>query len=204
METQIVDFNGLSDEKVMEYLQGGNERAFEEITHRFQERLTHFLFRFTRNRLDAEDLCQETLFRLFKARNSYVPLAKFSTWLFTIASNLAKTHYKKSSRMHITSIQDSVESEESQRYMDLPDHGLLPDRVTEDRMVMKALYEALEKLPEDFKQVVVLRDLQNLSYEEIEEITGLAMGTVKSRINRGRVRLQALLKNVVDPETYFS
>lgn len=80
--------------------------------------------------------------------------------------------------------------------MEIPDETFAPDRHTESTIQDHYIQEALKQIPEEFREVVVLRDVQQLSYEEIAEITGLPMGTVKSRINRGRTKLQALLKDV--------
>lgn len=191
----------LSDEDVMERFQSGYEKAFELLVDRYKHRIHNFLFRYTHDHLDAEDLTQETFYRVYRCRNSYERIAKFSTWLYTIANNLAKSHYKKKSRMHTMSLNYGDENSEDIE-MELPDFSNIPENVVHDSMNMEYLEYALKRLPEDFRNVIVMRDIQNLTYEEIEQITGLAMGTVKSRINRGRVRLQKILGKIVKAETY--
>jgi len=123
--------------------------------------------------------------------------------MYTIAINLAKSLYKKKKRMtKVTIHEDPNDSED--RPMKLEDTDILPDDSLHEKMCIDELENALMQLSEDFREVVVLRDIQQLSYEEIAEIADLPMGTVKSRINRGRAQLQELLENYVYPETISS
>ncbi|GAA5521100.1 sigma-70 family RNA polymerase sigma factor [Aliifodinibius salicampi] len=190
----------LSDEDLMEHFQSGYEQAFNLLVERYQDRLHNFLYRYTHNHNDCEDLVQETFFRVFRSRHSYERIAKFSTWMYTIAINLAKSLYKKKKRMtKVTIHKDPDDSED--RPMKLEDPDILPDDVLHEKMCMDELEKALMELSEDFREVVVLRDIQQLSYDEISEIADLPMGTVKSRINRGRAKLQELLEDHVFPGT---
>lgn len=196
--------NQLSDEDLMESFQSGYEQAFNVIMARYQERLHNFLFRYTRNHLDCQDLVQETFLRVYRCRNSYERIARFSTWLYTIAGNLAKTQFKKSSRMTMNSLSGYGDDERDEQEIEISDWTYVPDQEVEEQINIEHLMKALDRIPAEFKDVVIMRDVQNLTYEEIEQITGLAMGTVKSRINRGRVRLQKLLKNVYGEETFVN
>lgn len=190
----------LSDEDLMERFQSGYEQAFNLLVKRYEDRLHNFLYRYTHNHQDCEDLVQETFFRVFRSRHSYERIAKFSTWMYTIAINLAKSLYKKKKRMTTVTIHKDPDDSED-RPMKLEDDGILPDDSLYEKMCIDELEKALMKLSEDFREVVVLRDIQQLSYEEIAEIADLPMGTVKSRINRGRAQLQELLENYIYPET---
>ena len=190
----------MSDEDLMEKFQSGYEQAFNLLVERYEDRLHNFLYRYTHNHQDCEDLVQETFFRVFRSRHSYERIAKFSTWMYTIAINLAKSLYKKKKKMtKVTIHKDPDDSED--RPMKLEDTDILPDDSLHEKMCMDQLEKALKELSEDFREVVVLRDIQQLSYEEIAEIADLPMGTVKSRINRGRAQLQELLENYYQPET---
>lgn len=190
----------MSDEDLMEKFQSGYEQAFSLLVDRYQNRLHNFLYRYTNNHQDCEDLVQETFYRVFRSRHSYERIAKFSTWMYTIAINLAKSLYKKKKRMtKVTIHKDPDDSED--RPMKLEDTDILPDDSLHEKMCIDELEKALQELSEDFREVVVLRDIQQLSYEEISEIADLPMGTVKSRINRGRAQLQELLENYVYSET---
>ncbi|MEX0609048.1 MAG: sigma-70 family RNA polymerase sigma factor [Balneolaceae bacterium] len=195
--TSVKNYN---DEDLMEYFQEGKELAFNELVHRYQVRLHNFLFRYTKDHQDCEDLVQETFLRVHKSKHSYERIAKFSTWMYTIALNLAKSLYKKKQRMYKISIHKD-ESDPDDRELVLEDERILQDDALHEKLCMEKLEKALMELPQEFREVVMLRDLQQLSYEEVTEITGVPMGTVKSRINRGRAQLQLLLKNYVQMGT---
>lgn len=192
----------LSDEDLMELFQAGNESAYNMLFERYKKRIFHFLYRYTHNEGDSEDLLQETFMRVYRSKHSYNRIAKFSTWLYTIALNLAKTHHKKRTRMEMVSFHTD-EGQQSFEVTDmLDDRDLEPDRMYQKRTVVRYIEKALQRISTDFREVLVLRDIQGLSYEEISEVTGFPMGTVKSKLNRGRVQLQQLLRRMtVDPNT---
>ena len=150
-------------------------------------------------RVAVKNLLQETFLRVYRNRHSYQRIAKFSTWLYTIAGNLARSEYRKRKRRRMYSLQ-SVNRDNEEYELQLPDETFRPDNHAESTIQDKYIQDALNEIPESFREVVVLRDVQQLAYEEIAEITGLPMGTVKSRINRGRSKLQALLKDVYDTQ----
>lgn len=190
----------LSNEDLMEYFQAGYEEAFNILVHRFKDRLHNFLYRYTHDHQDCEDLVQETFLRVYRSRHSYERIAKFSTWMYTIALNLAKSLYKKKQRMTTVTIHQD-ESDPDDRPMKLEDTGVLQDQSLHEKMCVDHLKKALDELNNDFREVVVLRDIKQMAYDEIAEITDLPMGTVKSRINRGRAQLQDILESYVYPET---
>lgn len=191
-----------TDEDLMEYFQEGREPAFNELVKRYTDRLHNFLYRYTHNHQDCEDLVQETFLRVHKSKKSYQRIAKFSTWMYTIALNLAKSMYKKKQRMHKVSIHKD-ESDPNDFEMLIQDKNILQDEELHQKLSLEQLEKALMNLAPEFREVVVYRDLQELSYDEIAEITGVAMGTVKSRINRGRAQIQAMIESYVDMGTTF-
>jgi RNA polymerase sigma factor (sigma-70 family) len=191
----------MSDEDVMEQLQNGVVQAFDIIVYRFKDRLHNFLFRYTHNHEDCEDLVQETFLRVYRSRYSYQRIAKLSTWIYTIALNLAKSMYKKKQRMSTISIH-ADESDPDDREFEIRDTAILQDDELHLKNSMEELEKALMQLNDDFREVIVLRDIQQLTYEEIAEITGTAMGTVKSRINRARIQLQEIIGDYVNSETF--
>jgi len=198
------ELNQMSDEDLMEKFQSGYEEAFNILIDRYTDRVHNFLYRYTHNHQDCEDLVQETFLRIYRSRNSYERIAKFSTWMYTIAINLAKSLHKKKQKMTKISMHKDPNDEED-REIDIIDPNLTPDNVVNERMCVDQVEKALQKISEEFREVVVLRDIQQLSYEEITEITGLPMGTVKSRINRGRSHLQEILETYnVNMETILS
>jgi RNA polymerase sigma factor (sigma-70 family) len=192
----------LNDEDLMELFQEGHEVAYDILFERYKKRIYHFLFRYTHNENDSEDLVQETFMRVFRSKSSYSRIAKFSTWLYTIALNLAKTHYKKKLKMDMVSFQSDEGYQTIEVTEMIDDHEFEPDRMYQKRSTVRYIENALQKTSADFREVLILRDIQGLSYEEISEVTGFPMGTVKSKLNRGRVQLQMLLRRMTaDPYT---
>jgi RNA polymerase sigma-70 factor (ECF subfamily) len=121
-------------------------------------------------------------------------VAKFSTWIYTIAINLAKTKLIKKQKYKVFSISTAYEDEEKD--FDIKDEAYLPDVDANSKFQEAYIQKALESIPENYRKLVILRDVEDFSYEEICEMTGLPMGTVKSRINRGREKLQKLLNDI--------
>ena len=199
---KAVSVKDYSDEDLMEYFQNDHEPAFTELVRRYQDRLHNFLYRYTHDHQDCEDLVQETFLRVHKSKASYERIAKFSTWMYTIALNLAKSLYKKKQRMYKVSIhKDPNDSEDFE--MHIEDPNILPDQQLHEKLSLEQLEKALMSLPDDFREVVMLRDLKEMTYEEISEMTGIPMGTVKSRINRGRAQVQHMIESYVDLGTSF-
>ena len=185
----------MSDEDLMSQFQAGTVEAFDILVGRYKDPLTNYIYRFLGDMKECEDLLQETFLRVYRNRHSYRRIARFSTWLYTIAGNLARSEYRKRKRRRISSLQ-SINKNDEEYEMEVPDETFSPDKDTESSIQDFYIQDALGKISEEFREVVVLRDVQQLSYEEIAEITGLPMGTVKSRINRGRTKLQILLKDI--------
>jgi RNA polymerase sigma-70 factor (ECF subfamily) len=131
--------------------------------------------------------------KVFRNKDSYKSIAKFSTWIYTIAGNLAKTELQRRKRRNFFSISSYGEDNDT---FDIPDEQYRPDRITDSGIKDEIIQKALMKVSEAYREMVILRDIQELSYEEIAEITGITVGTVKSRINRGRAQLQKLLKDI--------
>ena len=189
----------MSDEDLMVQFQAGTVEAFDILVSRYRDSLMNYVYRFLGDMKEGEDLLQETFLRVYRNRHSYRRIAKFSTWLYTIAGNLARSEYRKRKRRRLYSIQ-SINRDAEEYEVEIPDETFSPDRHTESIFQETFIQKALNQIPEAFREVVVLRDVQQLAYEEIAQITGLPMGTVKSRINRGRTKLQLLLKDIYTPQ----
>jgi RNA polymerase sigma-70 factor (ECF subfamily) len=184
----------LSDEElILEFQKNNTEDAFNILVQRYKNPLTNFVFRFLGDYTACADVVQETMIKVYRYKDSYSSVAKFSTWVYTIAGNLARTEYRRQRRQNIFSISDY--GEEHQTY-DLPDETYRPDVATDSGIKDEIIQKALLKVKETYREAVILRDIQGLSYEEISEILGVNEGTVKSRINRGRAQLQELLKGI--------
>ncbi len=184
----------LSDEELIKEFQDSNTlAAYEILVRRYKDPLMNFVYRFVGDRDICTDVVQDTMIKFYLNKDSYRSFAKFSTWIYTIAGNLAKNELKRRRRRSILSI-DNTDDEKT---LQIEDKSFLaPDRAADSEIKNEMIQKALLKVKPVYREVVILRDIQDLSYEEISEITGLAIGTVKSRINRGRAQLQKLLKNI--------
>jgi RNA polymerase sigma-70 factor (ECF subfamily) len=192
-----------SDEEVMLSFQSGNEYAFNELVKRYSERLFHYIYRFVKSTEDTEDILQEVFIRLYRNRNSYTNIARFSTWLFTIANNLTRTHYRKNSRYVTWSIDASVE-EDSTPIQLKADLCFSPEHIADSRMALDKIKDALCNLPDEYSQLLIMREIHEMTYQEISDSVGLPMGTVKSRINRGRAKLQLVCRDLYRENVVFA
>lgn len=182
-----------SDEELIAQFQGGNENAYLEIVERFKDRLFTFIYRFVGDSDLAEDLVQDTLVKVYTHRHAYREIARFSTWIYTIAGNLARTELRKRKR-RATFAMSSLGF--GDREYEEPSEDYAPSKVVEGEQLERDIRLALAKLPLHFRTVIILRDVQELSYEEISKIMKIPLGTVKSRVNRARLRLQDMLSEL--------
>ncbi len=182
-----------TDEQLMSLFQGGDENAYIELVNRYKDKLINFIFNYLGDLELSEDVVQETMIKLYQKKHYYKEIAKFSTWLYTIAKNLANTELRKRKRRKITLL--SQFSKDDKTY-ELPSNDPEPGQEIQTDIVNKIIKDAVDQLSEKFKIVIVLRDIQGLSYEDISEIINVPIGTVKSRINRARLQLQVELKHL--------
>lgn len=184
----------LTDEELIKEFQVSNTLdAYEILVKRYKDPLMNFVFRFVGDRDACTDIVQDTMIKFYLNKDSYREFAKFSTWIYTIAGNLAKNELKRRKRRNLFSIDNS----DDERSIQIEDKSFLaPDRSADSEIKNEMIQRALLKVKPVYREVVILRDIQALSYEEIADITKLSIGTVKSRINRGRTQLQKLLKHI--------
>ena len=182
-----------SDEQLMSLFQGGDENAYTELVNRYKDKLINFIFNYLGDLESSEDVVQETMIKLYQKKHYYKEIAKFSTWLYTIAKNLANTELRKRKQRRTTLL--SQFSKNSKTY-ELPSNEPELGQEIQTDIVNKIIRNAVDQLSEKFKAVIVLRDIQGLSYEDISEIINVPIGTVKSRINRARIQLQVELKHL--------
>lgn len=191
------EYKSFTDEQLIGDFKEGNVDAYNELVYRYQDRLVNFLFRYTGNKDDSEDLAQDAFIKLYRSKHLYQEIAKFSTWFYTIAINIAKTSLKKKSRMSTLSISDY--DTENEKDFDIPANAVEPDVQANASLENYYIQKAINSLDEAYREVIILRDIQDLDYEEIANILKVPIGTVKSRINRGREKLKVLLKDIYKP-----
>ena len=182
-----------TDEDLIFSFQQGKLEAFNEIVERYKNPLFNFVSRLLGDPMYSEDIVQETFIRVYRNKHRYHRIAKFSTWIYTIASNLVKTELRRRKVKQFFSI--SSKGTEEKDY-DLPGRSRDVEKDVDRSMKQDAVLKEIDNLPSPFKEAVILRDIQDLSYEEISDILSVPLGTVKSRVNRGRARLQKKLKHI--------
>jgi len=182
-----------TDEQLIGRFQSGDERAYIELVKRYRDRILNFVFPYLGDIEQAEDVVQDTMLKLYEKKDYYKEIAKFSTWLFTIARNLANTELRKRNRRKITYL-SHMTADESQ--YEIPSGETDIAKGVHDSFVYDRIQEAIKDLPDNYKTVIILRDIQELSYDDISLIIGVPLGTVKSRINRARIQLQAELQDI--------
>lgn len=166
---------------------GGESRAFGVLVDRYQVRLLNFVHRIVGDRERAEDLVQEAFIRVHRHLGRFDRTKKFSTWIYTIASNLAKNELRNRARSPLvlfTSLAPQWDDEE--RPLEFEDYGAQPDETFRQNHLREAVEQSVAQLPAHHREVFVLREIEGRSYEEIAEMTHCNLGTVKSRLNRAR------------------
>ncbi len=177
----------------------GDSRAFGELVGRYQDRLLNFIYRTIGDRDRAEDLVQETFVRVYRHLHRYDQTRKFSTWIYTIAGNLAKNELRNRSRNPLVLFQTIMKNwDADHRPMEWEDNSYRPDDLFRKRHLKGMVEEAVAQLPEHHRIVFVLREMQGKTYEEISEITGVNLGTVKSRLNRARNNFAQIIAPLLD------
>jgi RNA polymerase sigma-70 factor (ECF subfamily) len=187
--------------KLIARLVAHDERAFNELVRAYERRVFALVLRMIGNRAEAEDLAQEVFVQVFKAIGSFRGESKLSTWVYRIAINLCKNRTKylrvrhADEQQELESVAERVPLGEARR----ANVGQVerPDEMMSGKQVEQIVQRAILELEPSFRECLVLRDVEELSYEEIEQITGLAAGTVKSRIHRARAMLREIVERAL-------
>jgi RNA polymerase sigma-70 factor, ECF subfamily len=170
----------------------GDGASWEEIVRRHTRRVHSLCYRFTGNSTDAEDLTQEVFLRVYRTLGSYQSAqGAFATWLSSVTRNLLVDHYRRTRRDRLTdSIEDAMPQVEEKHHAPTPHHA------AEQAELSAQLQQALQHLSPELREAVILRDLQGLDYSEVQMVLQVPQGTVKSRINRGRIELARILEKM--------
>lgn len=193
---------GVSAEALLvERCKAGDRMAFDELISAHQDRVLNTAFRLMGNYEEALDLTQEVFLNCFRKIGNFKGDSALSTWLYRITVNTAKNRWKYQQSRGInrtTSLDAPMEADDEERVKQFPDSQPTPRKVATDREAMAFLEEHLQHLAEEHREVLVLRYIEELSYEEIAEILKLSLGTVKSRIHRARNELRDVMKDYLD------
>lgn len=189
----------LDDAAVVTAFLEGEERAFQELVDRYQTRLLNFIYRTIGDREKGEDLVQEVFIRVYRHLHRFDRSKKFSTWIYTIASNLAKNELRNRSRNPLVLFQTIRKNwQDDDRPLQFEDSSMRPDDLYRKRHLRELVESSVAQLPEHHREVFVLRELEGKSYEEIAEITDTNLGTVKSRLNRARSSFAEIIAPALD------
>jgi RNA polymerase sigma-70 factor (ECF subfamily) len=181
------DLQSLDDNVLVTSYLDGASLAFDVLVERYQTRLLNFVYRTVGDRERAEDLVQEVFIRVHRHLARFDRSKKFSTWIYTIASNLAKNELRNRARNPLVYFQSLTSTwDDEDRPLEFEDTAARPDDAFERRHLRELVDAAVRRLPAHHRQVFVLRELDGRSYEEIAEMTKCNLGTVKSRLNRAR------------------
>jgi RNA polymerase sigma-70 factor (ECF subfamily) len=188
-----------TDVQLMLDVKAGDEASFELLLHRYRTPLVSFLFRMVRSREQAEDLAQEVFLRVYRAREDYVPSAKFTTWLFRIATNLALNSLRDHRYQKLeTSIDAPVVDEEGdERPLDVPEKNPNIEQHLVEEARRKMIRHAIDKLPEKQRAAVLLHKYQELDYAEIAKILSCSESALKSLLFRAYEALRVELAPLV-------
>lgn len=189
------------DRKLVRALRSRDEDAFCDLVQQHQHKVFNIVFRILGDRHEAEDVAQEVFITVFKHIDQFRGDSKFSTWLYRIATNHARNRIKYLSRRVRKKHQELDDTPEGE-LMENPLSSSVerPDKQAQANQLEKIIQIGLSELQAEHREIIVLRDIENLTYQEISEITGLAQGTVKSRLFRARVTLKVFVKNLYDFE----
>jgi RNA polymerase sigma-70 factor (ECF subfamily) len=188
----------LRERLLIRRLQQRDEKAFEEVVRLYEHKVYNLVYRMLGNREEAEDVAQEVFVTVFKSIDSFRGEAKFSTWLYRIAANHCKNRMKYLGRRSYKATGELDEAAEREMHANgtIRPHVDGPDAVLEGLQLERMVQDGIASLEEEHRELIVLRDVEDLSYEEIGSITGLADGTVKSRLHRARLALKDYMAKV--------
>jgi len=199
-ERERAKLKDLTDEELMLRVQGGHTACFDLLVERYKDRLFNYLLRLVGNRDEAEEIAQEAFVKAYIHADKYKTIARFSTWQYTIATNLVRNRMRSRSRApKIFSLWGTRGSDsEEEKPIDIIDKDRSPEDKINDTELGEIIDRAIQQIPEKYRTSFVLREINQLSYEEIAAVTGLKLGTVRSRINRARNCFRRIVEPILE------
>ena len=189
-----------SEERFLRRLREYDERAFNELCELYQQRVFHLSFRMLGRRDEAEELTQDVFVQVFKSIASFRGDSKLGTWIYRITVNLCKNRIKYLARRHENAKQELEPLAERAPLQGAKGVTFAevarPDDMAQGRQMEVLVQRAIANIEPDFREVLILREIEGLSYDEIAEVTGVAVGTVKSRIHRARTMLKSAIEKL--------
>ncbi len=187
-----------SDEVLVRKSKEGDQTAFAELVNRYESKIYSLAHKMTGNREDAADVLQEAFLDAYKSLSHFKEEAKFSTWLYRIATNVCLMKLRKRKGEAVISLDEPLLTEEGERPREIPDWSTNPGAVVLNEELKQVMDEAIKALPPAYKSVFVLRNLEGLSNAETGKVLGESLATVKSRLHRARIFLRERLSHYFD------
>lgn len=184
----------MEEEELVRRVQEGDEVAFANLVRAYKNRIVNYLYQLTGDYQKAVELAQETFMRVYFKAKKYRPYAPFSSWVYAIATNLARTEMKKSSKLQFVSLDGLHQNHHSLAFFENPSNAVVSEKIR----------KALNSLPAHYRVPVVLKDIEGFSQEEIAQVLKKPLGTIKARISRGRELLRKEIKKVLSGEDLSS
>ncbi|WP_249168647.1 RNA polymerase sigma factor [Alkaliphilus sp. B6464] len=188
----------LKEASLIEQSKAGDIDSFEQLIAAHQKKAFNIAYRILGNLEDANDVTQEALIKAYKGIRKFNGKSSFSTWLYTIVNNACIDFIRKNRKTNVTYLDREYETEEGSYKLQMYGNEETPEELFEKKEVQKLVHEAINKLSYEHRRIIVLRDIEQFSYQEISQILNCSEGTVKSRINRARSNLKMLIKEKLD------
>lgn len=185
------------DQDLVRRVQLGDKSAFDLLVIKYQHRIVHLVNRYVKDPSEAQDVAQDTFIKAYRALGDFRGDSAFYTWLYRIAINTAKNYLLSRSRRHFDYEIDVQDAEQVENAAQLKDMDT-PDNLLMNEQIVKVIKTAIEKLPEEMRIAITLREFEGMSYEEIAEAMDCPIGTVRSRIFRAREAIDEKLKPLLN------
>ncbi len=179
------EFASNQDAAIVRKVQEGDREAYNLLVLRYQHKVVQIALKFVNNQADANDIAQEAFIKAYKAIGNFRGESGFYTWLYRIVVNTARTFLESSSK-HRNNVDVDAEDIASQDHQGALSSNETPDRIIESQELQRTIMQALTQLPTELRQAITLREVEGLAYDEIAKLTGVPVGTVRSRIFRAR------------------
>lgn len=178
------------ENELIKKCQQGDVEAFEKLISSYQKKVFTIAYRYMGTKEEAEDLAQEAFIKVFRSIKTFRGEASFSTWLFHIVSNVCRDALRKNSRKMVESLDCAVTTEKGEMQREVPDWSLSPEPIFENKELAQFIQSLIDQLTPEYKTVIIMREIQDMSYEEIAAELNCSLGTVKSRLSRARKALR--------------
>lgn len=184
--------DNVNDEELVKRVKNGDIDAFEEIIAKYEKRVFGLIYNVIKNENEIEDVAQEVFMKVYKNLDRFKGNSSLYTWIYRITTNLCLDYIKK--KKEVIYIDEKLQLDDGEVEFQIPSDEKLQDELYEEKELKEKLQKSITKLPEKQQMMIILRDIKGLSYEEISEILEIKLGTVKSQINRARLKLKELLE----------